>query len=154
MTSSGTAMLEKVTTSIGPVLADAKGLTLYWYAKDTAMTSNCTGGCAMAWPPVTGKPAAAMGARLVGKFGTITRAGGVPQATYKGHPLYTYSGDMAPGQIKGNGVGGVWHILKVTPTGAISASAAMSAGGSMSSSSPSPSASMSSGGGGYGGGGY
>ena len=146
MTSSGTAALEKIKTSIGPVLADAKGFTLYWYAKDTAMTSACTGSCATAWPPVTGMPAAAMGFRLVGKFGTIKRANGVLQATYKGHPLYTYAGDSAPGQVKGNGLGGVWHALRVT------AISAVSPGMAMSSSSPTPSPSTSSSGsGGYGG---
>ena len=143
---SGVATLEKIKTSIGPVLADAKGLTLYWYAKDTAMTSACTGSCATAWPPVSGKPEAAMGVRLVGKFGTIKRANGMLQATYKGHPLYTYAGDSAPGQVKGNGVGGVWHVLKVNPIDAVSP------GSMMSSSSPSPSAAKSSSG--YGGGGY
>lgn len=148
MTSSGTVSLEKIKTSIGPMLADAKGFTLYWYSKDTAMTSACTGSCATAWPPVTGMPAAAMGAHLVGKFGTIKRANGVLQATYKGHPLYTYAGDSAPGQTKGNGLGGIWHAFKVNPTGAVSP------GAMMSSSSPTPSASKSSSGsGGYGGGG-
>lgn len=149
MSSSGTAALEKIKTAIGPVLADSKGLTLYWYAKDTKMASACTGSCATAWPPLTGKPEAAMGVRLVGKFGTIKRANGALQATYKGHPLYTYAGDSAPGQTKGNGLGGVWHVLHVNPKGAVAASAMMA--------SPSPSASKSSsssGGGGYGGGGY
>jgi predicted lipoprotein with Yx(FWY)xxD motif len=141
--SSGQAALEKIKTSAGPVLADAKGFTVYWYAKDTRMSSACTGSCATAWPPLTGKPTAVMGVRLVGKFGTITRANGVLQATYKGHPLYTYAGDSAPGQAKGNGLGGVWHVLKVNPIGAMAPSAAMS------SSSPAPSASS----GGYGGGG-
>ncbi|HEY5354088.1 MAG TPA: hypothetical protein VIK57_16690 [Streptosporangiaceae bacterium] len=145
---SGTAALEKIKTSAGPVLADAKGFSVYWYAKDTAMSSACTGSCATAWPPVTGKPEAAMGVRLVGKFGTIKRANGVLQATYKGHPLYTYAGDSAPGQIKGNGLGGVWHVLRVNPIDAVSPGAMMSSG------SPSPSASKSSSGsGGYGGGG-
>ena len=151
MNSSGMAALMKIKTSAGPVLADAKGLTLYWYAKDTMMSSACTGSCATAWPPLTGKPDAAMGVRLVGKFGTITRANGVQQATYKGHPLYLYAGDMAPGQIKGNGLGGVWHVLRVTAIGAVSPGSIMSA------SSPAPSASAASSGygsgGGYGGGG-
>lgn len=152
MMSSGSAMLEKIKTSIGPVLADSKGFTLYWYSKDTMMTSVCTGGCTTAWPPLTGQPAAAMGVHLVGKFGTITRSGGVLQATYKGRPLYTYSGDTAPGQTKGNGFGGVWHVVKVNPKGAVPAP--------MASAMPSPSstASMSggsgSGGGSGGGGGY
>jgi predicted lipoprotein with Yx(FWY)xxD motif len=125
MTSSSTATLMKVKTSIGPVLADSKGFTLYWYSKDTGMTSACTGGCATAWPPVIGKPAAAMGVRLTGKLGTITRAGGMVQATYKGHPLYTYAGDTAPGQVKGNGLGGVWHALRVNAIGAVTASSMM-----------------------------
>ncbi len=149
MNSSGMAALTKIKTSAGPVLADAKGLTLYWYSKDTQMSSACTGSCATAWPPLTGKPEAAMGVRLVGKFGTITRANGVQQATYKGHPLYLYAGDMAPGQVKGNGLGGVWHVLRVTAIGAVSPGSIMVP----SSPAPSMSASSSSGSGGYGGGG-
>ena len=145
-----TATVMKVKTAIGPVLADSKGLTLYWFSKDTRMTSACTGGCATAWPPLVGKPMAAMGVRLTGKLGTITRAGGILQATYKGHPLYTYAGDMAAGQTKGNGVGGVWHVLRVNGITAVMP------GSIMMNSSPTPAASMSSssGGGGYGGGGY
>ena len=148
MMASGTVTLMKVKAAIGPVLADSKGLTLYWFAKDTRMTSACTGGCATAWPPLTGKPMAAMGVRLTGHLGTITRTGGVLQATYKGHPLYTYAGDMAPGQTKGNGIGGVWHALRVNGITAVMPGSIMMSG------SPTPAASMSSGGGGYGGGGY
>jgi len=117
--SSGSPMLEKVKTMIGPVLADSKGYTLYWYSKDTMMTSACTGGCTMAWHPLTGKPALAMGAHLVGKLGTITRSGGVLQATYKGRPLYTYTKDTAPGMTSGNGIAGVWHVIKVTAKGTV-----------------------------------
>jgi hypothetical protein len=87
-----------------------------------------------------------MGVHLVGKFGTIKRASGALQATYKGHPLYTYAGDSAPGQTKGNGLDGTWHVIHVNPKGDV-APAPMS--------SPTPSASKSgggSGGGGYGGG--
>ena len=147
MSSSGTVALEKIKTAIGPVLADAKGFTLYWYAKDTTMTSACTGACATAWPPVTGKPMAAMGVHLVGKFGTIKRSSGALQATYKGRPLYTYAGDSAPGQTKGNGLGGIWHVIHVNAKGAVAPAAMMA--------SPTPSApksSSGSGGGGYGGG--
>ncbi len=150
MSSSGTAALEKIKTAIGPVLADSKGLTLYWYAKDTSMTSACTGGCATAWPPLIGTPKAAMGVRLTGKLAAITRAGGLTQATYKGHPLYTYAGDTAPGQVKGNGLGGVWHALRVNAIDAVSANSLMMG----TSSSPSPKASSSMGSGGSGGSGY
>lgn len=150
MSSAGTADLIKVKTMVGPVLADSKGFTLYWYSKDTMMTSACTGGCAQAWPPLTGTGMAAMGVHLTGKLGTIGRAGGVKQVTYKGHPLYVYAGDTEPGQIKGNGLGGVWHVMHVSAVSAVTASSLMMGAAS----SPSPKASSSMGSGGMGGGGY
>jgi predicted lipoprotein with Yx(FWY)xxD motif len=153
MMAAGNASLMKVKTGVGPVLANSKGFTLYWYSKDTRMTSACTGGCATAWPPLIGTPKAAMGVRLTGKLGAITRTGGLTQATYKGHPLYTYAGDTAPGQVKGNGLGGVWHVLHVSAINAVSANSLMMGAGSAPS--PKASSSMGSGGGGYGsGGGY
>ena len=114
-TSAGTAKtvtLTIKTTKIGKVLADAKGDTLYWYSKDMRNgPSTCTGGCLSAWPVVAGKPVAAMGIAFAGRLGEVTDAGGTVQATYNGYPIYTYSGDMAPGETAGNGVGGVWHVI-------------------------------------------
>src|SRR5215831_19529621 len=78
------------------VLTNAKGFTLYWFAPDTSTKSKCYGSCATYWPPVKG-PATA-GAGVTGKLGTITRSGGSMQATYNGHPLYTYAADSATGQ--------------------------------------------------------
>jgi predicted lipoprotein with Yx(FWY)xxD motif len=107
-----------MSTSKGTVLTNAAGLTLYWFANDTSTTSNCNGSCATYWQPVIGKPAAAAGASLSRSFGTIKRADGQTQATYDGHPLYTYTGDTAAGQINGNGLnasGGLWWA--VTPSG-------------------------------------
>ena len=104
----------------------AQGFTLYSFAPDTATTSKCTGTCAQIWPPVNAPATAGPG--VTGQLGTITRAGGSKQATYDGHPLYTYTADTAPGQAKGNGVnvdGGVWH--EVTASGA--AAPAGSSGG-------------------------
>jgi len=100
------------TTTIGgtTVLTNAKGFTLYSFAPDTAATSKCYGSCAAYWPPVTGITAAGRG--LPGKVTTITRTDGSHQLTYNGHPLYTYIGDSAPGQARGNNLnlnGGVWH---------------------------------------------
>jgi predicted lipoprotein with Yx(FWY)xxD motif len=92
------------------VLTDAGGFTLYWFAPDTATTSNCNGSCAAYWPPLTGLPAAGPG--VPGRLGTITRSDGATQATYNGHPLYTYVGDTRPGQANGNNLtlnGGLWH---------------------------------------------
>jgi len=104
-------------TKIGgtTVVTNAKGLTLYWFVPDTATTSKCNGSCATFWPPVKG-PATA-GAGVTGKLATITRADGSAQATYNGHPLYTYVGDHAPGQATGDGLnvnGGVWHEVTVS----------------------------------------
>jgi predicted lipoprotein with Yx(FWY)xxD motif len=99
------------------LLTNAKGLTLYWFAPDTATKSACYGDCAAYWPPVTGSPTA--GAGVTGKLGTITRTDGATQATYDGHPLYTYIGDSAPGQAGGNNLnlnGGLWHDVPVSPS--------------------------------------
>jgi predicted lipoprotein with Yx(FWY)xxD motif len=90
------------------VLTNAQGFTLYSFAPDTSTTSKCNGPCAQAWPPV--KPGTASGVN--GAFATIKRPNGTAQLTFHGHPLYTFVGDKAPGQAKGNGVnafGGLWH---------------------------------------------
>jgi predicted lipoprotein with Yx(FWY)xxD motif len=97
------------------VVTNSAGLTLYWFAPDTSTTSKCTGSCATYWPPVKG-PATAMSG-VTGKLGTITRSDGTTQATYDGHPLYTYAADTAPGQAKGNGLnasGGLWYEMTVS----------------------------------------
>jgi predicted lipoprotein with Yx(FWY)xxD motif len=105
------------TTTIGgiTVLTNAKGFTLYSFAPDTATASKCYGSCAAYWPPVTGTPAAGQG--LPGTVTTITRTDGSHQLTYNGHPLYTYIGDSAPGQAKGNNLnlnGGLWNEIRVS----------------------------------------
>jgi predicted lipoprotein with Yx(FWY)xxD motif len=113
---------------VGTVLVDAKGDTIYWFAIDTPTASKCTGSCATYWPPVSGMPKAAAGTTLPHGFGSITRPGGGTQATYDGHPLYTYAGDSAPGQAKGNGLnasGGLWWAM--TPSGAKAAAPAAAA---------------------------
>ena len=108
-TGTGTGLMS---TTIGrtTVLTNAKGFTLYSFAPDTPGSSKCYGSCAGYWPPVTGTTAAGQG--LPGKVTTITRTDGSHQLTYNGHPLYTYLGDTAPGQARGNNLnlnGGLWH---------------------------------------------
>jgi predicted lipoprotein with Yx(FWY)xxD motif len=96
------------------LLTNPKGLTLYTFAPDSVNKSVCYGDCATYWPPVPGHMSAGPG--VTGKIGTITRTDGTTQATYDGHPLYTYIGDHAPGQDGGNNVnlnGGVWHVVVV-----------------------------------------
>jgi predicted lipoprotein with Yx(FWY)xxD motif len=96
------------------VLTDATGHTLYWFAPDTPTTSACTGSCTAYWPPVTGSPSAGPG--VTGKLSTITRPNGAVQATYDGHPLYTYVGDDGPRQASGNNLdinGGLWYEIRV-----------------------------------------
>ena len=97
------------------VLTDAHGLTLYGFASDTATTSKCFGSCAAYWPPVLGSPLAGPG--VTGKLGTVSRGGRSVQATYDGHPLYTYIGDNGPGQATGNNLdlnGGLWYEVHVS----------------------------------------
>ena len=97
------------------VLTNADGRTLYWFAPDTPTASACTGSCAVYWPPVTGSPKAGPG--VTGTLGTITRPGGAVQATYDGHPLYTYIGDSGPRQARGNHLdlnGGLWYEVRVS----------------------------------------
>jgi predicted lipoprotein with Yx(FWY)xxD motif len=111
----GSSALKTAKIGGAAVVTNAKGLTLYWFVPDTATTSKCNGSCATFWPPVKG-PAIA-GAGVTGKLATITRADGSVQATYNGHPLYTYVGDHAPGQATGDGLnvnGGVWHEVTVS----------------------------------------
>ena len=105
------------TATIGgtTVLTTAGGLTVYWFAPDTPTASACYGSCAAYWPPVTGRATARPG--LPGPVGTITRTGGARQLTYDGHPLYTYIGDTAPGQARGNNLnlnGGLWHDVPIS----------------------------------------
>ena len=111
----GSSALKTAKIGGATVVTNAKGFTLYWFVPDTATTSKCNGSCATFWPPVKG-PATA-GAGVTGKLATIKRADGSAQATYNGHPLYTYAGDHAPGQATGNDLnvnGGVWHEVTVS----------------------------------------
>lgn len=135
-----TTMLTIRKTKIGYVLANTRGYTLYWYSKDAkgSAKSACTGQCLTVWPAVTGEPAVS-GIKLNGVLGTITRPGGIVQATYNGYPLYTYANDNGPGDTEGNGTGGVWHVItghvltSSVPSGTGNSSGSGASGGSGSS---------------------
>ena len=97
------------------VLTNSQGLTLYLFAPDSATTSKCYSSCAGYWPPVKGP--LTRGPGVTGTIGTIRRTDGMLQATYDGHPLYTYIGDSAPGQDHGNNLdlnGGFWYDVPIS----------------------------------------
>ena len=122
--------LESGKVGSATVLTNSKGHTLYWFVPDTSTQSKCNGSCAHYWPPVHG-PVTAM-AGVPGKFGVITRADGSKQATWNGHPLYTYISDTGPGQAKGNNLnisGGVWHEVVLTGAAAPAPAKSSSSGG-------------------------
>ncbi len=100
--------------TLGTFLVDAQnGMTLYSYSPDTPGVSNCTGQCAVNWPPyivnVANPLTAAAG--ITGALGTTVRADGSTQLTYNGTPLYTYIKDAKPGDTVGQGVGGIWYVV-------------------------------------------
>jgi predicted lipoprotein with Yx(FWY)xxD motif len=97
---------------LGKFLAGKDGKTLYIFKKDTANASNCTAGCAQAWPPLTlatGEQVKA-GAGITGTFTTFARADGSMQVAYKSAPLYYYASDAKAGDVTGQGVNNVWFV--------------------------------------------
>ena len=122
-----TAALKVARTSAGTVLASSRGLTLYYFTEDKPGSgkSVCTGSCASAWPPLAAPVRAPAGVRLPGPLGMITRPGGSAQVTINGYPIYTYAGDKALGQAAGNGIEGVWHVIKIGSGTAASQAAAL-----------------------------
>jgi len=118
--SSGAAVVGVGHTSLGPVLVDGNGRTLYLFEKDTSSASTCAGSCATYWPPLTttGKPVAGDGA-LAGELGTTERTDGKTEVSYNGHPLYYYVGDTKAGDTTGQGLdlfGAEWNVLSPAGT--------------------------------------
>jgi predicted lipoprotein with Yx(FWY)xxD motif len=96
----------------GLFLTDNVGITLYAFAKDTNDVSNCSGNCTQTWPPFTAQSAPQVDSPLNATLVTmVTRQDGTMQVSYDGHPLYYYSGDKIAGDVKGHGIGNVWHVL-------------------------------------------
>ena len=122
--------------SVGSVLTGPNGKTLYYFTTDSGTATSCTGQCAVIWPPlvVSAGTQAALASGVSGTVGTAMRPDGSTQVTYKGHLLYYYKGDTAPGQDKGQGLDGTWFVATT----------------SSASSAPSPSPTTTAGGGGGG----
>src|SRR5690554_5506421 len=95
-------------TSLGNVLTDKEGMTLYIFTRDSTGVSNCAGNCAVNWPFFM----AADDATASGKFSVITRGDGSRQWAYDGMPLYYWIGDTQPGDVNGQGVNDVWFVVE------------------------------------------
>jgi len=104
--------------SLGQVLTDGTGYTLYLFKGDQGSTSSCYSACASVWPAVTTTgPAGVTGGASAGLLSTIRRTDGAKQVTYGGHPLYRYAGDTQPGQSNGqalNQFGAEWYAVSAT----------------------------------------
>ena len=155
-TSSGSgldAVLRATTNStLGPIVVDGAGRTLYRFDKDSASppASNCEGACAKLWPPVLVGTQISLTGVNRSLLGTIKRADGTVQLTLHGWPLYRYAGDSAPGDVNGEGVGGVWFAVRPTGAKALPASSTSSSNsGNSTSSGNSSNSNSTSGGYGY-----
>ena len=128
------AVLKTADTSLGKVVVDADGRTVYVFDKDSAGsgTSACTAACLAKWPPVVAASGELTGSGVAGRLGTIKRDDGTEQVTLAGMPLYLYVGDSHAGDVTGQAVGGSWWA--VSPSGTKITTAA----GSSSSAAPPP----------------
>jgi predicted lipoprotein with Yx(FWY)xxD motif len=131
VTGTGTSVELATSDTLGPLLVDEQGMTLYLFTKDEPGTSNCYDNCAVNWPPLLteGEPVAGAGLDA-SLLGTTQRTDGTTQVTYNGWPLYYYFKDKQPGDTTGQEVGGVWFVVApsgkagpeaaAAPTGAVS----------------------------------
>jgi len=114
----GETEVESEDSALGTILVDSTGNTLYVFLQDTGDTSTCSGDCAATWPALIaeGEVKAGGGGDVdASLLGTSARDDGTMQVTYNGHPLYFFSGDQAPGDTNGQGIGDVWFV--VSPAG-------------------------------------
>jgi len=110
---SGVAQISTKTVAVAgkqeTVLADSKGMTLYYFTPDTATTIACTGSCQQIWPPLLSSGTPTSKTTLPGKL-TLVPSGSGQQVEYNGHPLYTYSGDSTSTDANGEGIQGKWFV--------------------------------------------
>src|SRR3954454_6483647 len=104
--------------SLGTILVDSRGRTLYLFKKDKGTKSACFGACATNWPPLRATKPSVSSGLTASKAATTKRSDGKPEVTYNGHPLYLFAGDQKAGDTSGQGVnafGGSWFA--VSPAG-------------------------------------
>lgn len=107
------AALRTAQSSLGTIVVDAQGKTVYVFDKDTANSgkSACAGACLTAWPPVPAPDTTPTATGVAGTVGSIATASGTRQLTLNGLPLYYYKDDSAGGDVHGQGVGGIWWVV-------------------------------------------
>ena len=128
-TKSSGSGLRVATTSLGKVLVDSRGMTVYMLTSDSPGRSNCPSTCLTYWPPVSALPSGTKPAGVTAQVSHTKDTAGKQIATAGGWPLYTYIKDQAPGDVTGQDVktfGGVWHVL--SPAGKPVTGAASSSG--------------------------
>ncbi|BDZ45806.1 COG4315 family predicted lipoprotein [Naasia aerilata] len=110
---SAAADLAVASTSLGDIVVDAKGMSLYVFDKDTAGSgsSSCSGQCLVNWPPLHATSDTPTVDGVTGEVGTITGTDGQPQVTLNGLPLYYFVGDAAPGDVNGQAVQQIWWVV-------------------------------------------
>ncbi|MFJ2462304.1 hypothetical protein ACIOVC_27785 [Pseudomonas neuropathica] len=107
LTLPGFAMAAEPAMMKDGMMVDHKGMTVYTFDKDDGGKSMCNGDCAKNWPPMM----APAGAKAEGKWTVIKRDDGMMQYAYDGKPLYTFMKDEKPGEMKGDGMKEVWHVV-------------------------------------------
>jgi predicted lipoprotein with Yx(FWY)xxD motif len=131
-TSPSSTVVSTRNTSLGQILVDAQGRTVYLFAKDTAAASTCSASCRSYWPPVpaSGVPHASGGA-AASSVGIIT-TDGIRQLSYAGHPLYYFVGDSSAGQTRGHALdqfGAKWFVLNSAGSAVVNTAGSTSGGG-------------------------
>jgi len=101
-------------SALGLYLTDSSGRTLYYFTKDSASASACTGSCSGLWPPFNASPITAPSLVKTFDFSSVNRADGMNQMAYRGRPLYIYTGDAKPGDTNGQGFNNLWYVANVS----------------------------------------
>lgn len=109
-----TATVQLAESDLGSILVDADGMTLYLFEADTDGSSTCYEDCAASWPALIDDAPSAGAGVDESLLGTTEREEGEVQVTYAGQPLYSFAADRAPGDVEGQGVGGVWFVVEAS----------------------------------------
>jgi predicted lipoprotein with Yx(FWY)xxD motif len=110
-TTMATAVVHVADSKLGPILVDSHGRALYGFTKDADGTPTCSGGCLNAWPPLTVEGSGLPAGLDPAVFSLVTGTEGQQQLKAGTWPLYLYAGDTTPGDVKGQGSGGVWFVV-------------------------------------------